>query len=74
MLVYGYPKANELDYMQGDAVPDYLGTCALTSIANLITQTVRPTSEAEIVNVAINKHWVLIDATGGRVAHCMPWA
>ncbi|MES2771957.1 MAG: calcium-binding protein, partial [Pseudomonadota bacterium] len=59
VLVYGYPKANELDYMQGDAVDNYFGTCALTSIANLITQTVRPTSEAQIVNLAINNHWAL---------------
>jgi Ca2+-binding RTX toxin-like protein len=30
ILVYGYPKRNELDYMQGNAIPDYQGTCALT--------------------------------------------
>jgi Ca2+-binding RTX toxin-like protein len=28
VLVYGYPKRNELDYMQGDAVENYAGTCA----------------------------------------------
>ena len=42
VLVYGYPKRNELDYMQGDAVSRFLGTCALTSIANLRTQSGRP--------------------------------
>ena len=29
ILVYGYPKAFELDYMQGNAVAGYKGTCAL---------------------------------------------
>jgi hypothetical protein len=50
VLVYGFPKRNELDYMQGDAIENYRGTCALTSIANLITQTGTPTSEGEVVN------------------------
>ncbi len=59
VLVYGYPKRNELDYMQGDAVQNYLGTCALTSIANLITQTGRPTSESQVVNLAIQNNWAV---------------
>ncbi len=59
VLVYGYPKRNELDYMQGDAVQNYLGTCALTSIANLITQAGRPTSESQIINLAIQNNWAL---------------
>jgi len=59
VLVYGYPKRNELDYMQGDAVQNYLGTCALTSIANLITQTGRPTSESQIINLAIQNNWAV---------------
>ncbi len=59
VLVYGNPKRNELDYMQGDAVQNYLGTCALTSIANLITQTGRPTSESQIINLAIQNNWAL---------------
>ncbi|TLU81939.1 MAG: calcium-binding protein [Chlorobium sp.] len=59
VLVYGYPKRNELDYMQGDAVQNYQGTCALTSIANLITQTGRPTSESQIINLAIQNNWAL---------------
>lgn len=62
-LVYGYPKANELDYMQGDAVPDFLGTCALTSIANLLTQADRPTSEAEVVQLAAENGWAVTDPT-----------
>ncbi|MFA5904527.1 MAG: calcium-binding protein [Desulfobacula sp.] len=37
-LVYGYPKRNEQDYMQGDANPDYQGTCALTAIANKLIE------------------------------------
>ncbi len=60
-LVYGYPKANELDYTQGDAVPDFWGTCALTSIANLLTQAARPTTESDVVNRAIQYGWAVID-------------
>jgi Ca2+-binding RTX toxin-like protein len=60
-LVYGYPKANELDYIQGDAVPDFWGTCALTSIANLLTQANRPTTESDVINRAIAHGWVVSD-------------
>ncbi len=60
-LVYGYPKANELDYMQGDAEPDFLGTCALTAIANLLTQADRPTTEGDVLKVAIDNNWAVID-------------
>lgn len=63
ILVYGYPKANELDYMQGDAVAGYKGTCALTSIANLMTQANMPTSEAQVVNLAIQNNWVVSSPT-----------
>jgi Ca2+-binding RTX toxin-like protein len=59
ILVYGYPKRNELDYMQGNAVPDYQGTCALTAIANLLTQADRPTTEANVVQVAIDNSWAV---------------
>ncbi len=59
VLVYGYPKRNELDYMQGDAVPDYQGTCALTSIANLMTQAGRPTTESQVVQLAIRNNWAV---------------
>ena len=61
VLVYGYPKRNELDYMQGDAVENYAGTCALTSIANLLTQAGRPTTESQVVNLAINNNWAIND-------------
>ena len=61
VLVSGYPKRNDLDYMQGDAVDNYLGTCALTSIANLLTQTGRPTTESQVVNLAINNNWAVND-------------
>jgi len=60
-LVYGYPKANELDYMQGDAEPTFRGTCALTSIANLLTQADRPTSEGDVLKVAIDNKWTVTD-------------
>ncbi|WP_233620109.1 calcium-binding protein [Burkholderia multivorans] len=59
VLVYGYPKANELDYMQGDAVPKFQGTCALTSIANLLTQIGTPTTEVEVVGRAIDNQWTV---------------
>lgn len=59
VLVFGYPKANELDYMQGDAVPTFQGTCALTSIANLLTQIGTPTTEGEVVRRAIDNHWAV---------------
>jgi Ca2+-binding RTX toxin-like protein len=61
ILVYGYPKMNELDYSQGDAVLDYQGTCALTSIANLLTQADRVASEAQVVQVAIDNNWTVTD-------------
>jgi hypothetical protein len=61
ILVYGYPKANELDYMQGDAVPDFLGTCALTSIANLLTQAGTPTTEGQVVQRALENGWTVSD-------------
>lgn len=63
VLVYGYPKRNELDYMQGDAVEGFLGTCALTSIANVLTQMGRPTTESEVVARAIDNGWTVSDAT-----------
>lgn len=63
VLVYGYPKANELDYMQGDAVANYKGTCALTSIANLMTQAKTPTTESEVVSRAINNGWAVTSST-----------
>ena len=63
VLVYGYPKRNELDYMQGDAVEGFLGTCALTSIANVLTQMGRPTTESEVVTRAIDNGWTVSDAS-----------
>ena len=63
VLVYGYPKANELDYMQGDAVANYKGTCALTSIANLLTQAKTPTTEAQVVSLAIANNWAVTSTT-----------
>ena len=61
VLIYGYPKANELDYMQGDAIPDFKGTCALTSIANLLVEASTPTTEGEVVQRAINNQWAVTD-------------
>ncbi len=66
VLVFGYPKANELDYMQGDAIPEYQGTCALTSIANLLTQARLPTTEGEVVQRAIDHEWAVTDTAATR--------
>lgn len=63
VLVYGYPKAYELDYMQGDAIAGYKGTCALTSIANLATQANEAVTEAQVVRTAIDNGWCVTDAT-----------
>jgi Ca2+-binding RTX toxin-like protein len=63
ILVYGYPKAFELDYMQGNAVAGYKGTCALTSIANLATQAKQSVSEAQVVQTAINNSWCVSSST-----------
>ena len=52
ILVYGYPKRYELDYMQGNADPDYQGTCALTSIANVLVQSGKTATEADVINRA----------------------
>ena len=62
ILVYGYPKAFELDYMQGNAIAGYRGTCALTAIANLGTQASQPLSEADVVQRAIDNKWAVTDA------------
>lgn len=61
ILVYGYPKANELDYIQGNAVAGFKGTCALTSIANLATQANQALSEAQVVQRAIDNKWAVSD-------------
>lgn len=53
-LVYGFPKRFELDYLQGDEVEGFEGTCALTSVANLLTQSGKPTSEGDVVRRATN--------------------
>jgi YD repeat-containing protein len=63
VLVYGYPKAFELDYMQGDAVPGYKATCALTSIANLGIQANQALSESQVVQRAIDNGWAVTDPT-----------
>jgi Ca2+-binding RTX toxin-like protein len=56
-LVYGYPKRFELDYLQGDEVDGFQGTCALTSIANLLTLSGKPTTEGEVVRQAHDREW-----------------
>jgi Ca2+-binding RTX toxin-like protein len=63
ILVYGYPKAFELDYMQGNAVAGYKGTCALTSIANLATQANQALTEAQVVQRAIDNQWAVTSST-----------
>ena len=59
VLVYGYPKMNELDYLQGDNTLGYKGTCALTAIANLLTQAGKPTTESSVVTLAAHNNLTL---------------
>ncbi|MCA1326353.1 calcium-binding protein [Herbaspirillum seropedicae] len=61
ILVYGYPKANELDYMQGNAVKGYQGTCAMVGIANMATQGGWGLGEADVVGRAIDNEWCVTD-------------
>ena len=53
--------------MQGDAIVDYQGTCALTAIANLLTQTGQPTTESQVVALAINNNWAVNDPSYGLI-------
>ncbi|EJN08613.1 Ca2+-binding protein, RTX toxin [Herbaspirillum sp. YR522] len=62
ILVYGYPKANELDYMQGNAVKGYQGTCAMVGIANMATQGGWGLGEADVVGRAIDNAWCVTDS------------
>jgi len=62
VLVYGSPKALELDYRQGDAVAGYEGTCGLTSVANLARQAGLDLSEADVVQRAIDRQWTVTSA------------
>jgi Ca2+-binding RTX toxin-like protein len=62
ILVYGYPKANELDYMQGNAVRGYQGTCAMVGIANMATQGGWGLTEGDVVKRAIDNAWCVTDA------------
>jgi hypothetical protein len=59
--VYGFPKRFELDYLQGDEVEGFQGTCALTSVANLLTQSGKPTTEGDVVRRAIDNQWAVTD-------------
>jgi len=59
VLVYGAPKALELDYLQGDAVAGYEGTCGLTSVANLARQAGLDLTEADVVHRAIDRQWTV---------------
>ena len=49
LQTHGFPKRFELDYLQGDEVEGFEGTCALTSVANLLTQSGKPTTEGDVV-------------------------
>ncbi|WP_406851298.1 calcium-binding protein [Herbaspirillum huttiense] len=55
VLVYGMPKSYQLDYDQGDAVPDFLGTCGETVVANMSVLAGRPLTEKEVVTRAIDE-------------------
>jgi Ca2+-binding RTX toxin-like protein len=53
--IFGYPKRYELDYAQGD-YPEYQGTCAIASVANLIVQMGDNVSEQQVLNYAIQSN------------------
>ena len=61
VIVFGYPKRNELDYMQGDAVDRFKGTCALTAISNVLIQSGANVTEKDVVTRAIKKKWATVD-------------
>ncbi|WP_199102593.1 calcium-binding protein [Aquitalea sp. ASV11] len=61
MLVYGYPRAHELDYTQGDAIPGYKGTCAMACVVNIAAQANRTLTEAEVTQRAIDNKWCITD-------------
>jgi len=67
VLVYGHLRRHELDYHQGNAVPNYHGTCGLVTIANMLTQSGRPTSESEVVKLAIKNNWALNETNNPEV-------
>ena len=61
MLAYGYPRAHELDYTQGDAIPGYKGTCAMACVVNLAAQANRTLTEAQVTQQAIDNKWCVTD-------------
>ena len=61
VLVYGFSNRFQLDYFQGDGIEGYLGTCALTSIANLLVQSGMDITEREVVYQAISNDWAVTD-------------
>ncbi|MET2988766.1 calcium-binding protein [Herbaspirillum seropedicae] len=61
-LIYGAPKAYDLDYQQGNGVTGYDGTCGETSVVNVLRMADQWVSEKEVVQRAIDKKWCITDA------------
>lgn len=62
--IYGFPNLYQLDYAQGDALQGYIGTCALVTISNLLTQSGKDSSEKEVVYRAISEDWAISNPDG----------
>ncbi|MDR6393806.1 calcium-binding protein [Herbaspirillum seropedicae] len=56
-LIYGTPKSYLMDYRQGDARPGFLGTCGVTSVANMLTMAGVNVTEKETLQRAIDRDW-----------------
>lgn len=61
-LIYGAPKAYDLDYQQGNGVTGYRGTCGETSVVNVLRMADQWVSEKEVVQRAIDNKWCITDA------------
>jgi len=67
-LIYGSPKAYDLDYQQGNGVVGYDGTCGETSVVNVLRMADQWRSEKEVVQRAIDNKWCVTDgpSTSGK--------
>jgi len=57
VLTYGTPHYYDLEYIQGDDVAGYMGTCGETSVANVCRMAGMDVNEAIVVRRAIANGW-----------------
>ncbi len=62
MLTYGSPHYYRLDYIQGDEVDGYQGTCGETSVANVCVIAGLKVSEGDVIKRAIANGWCNTDS------------